>query len=327
MKFLYSAFGLAIEADREIHGLAPLNGHVPLQASDVSLHFQCRPDHATGLAETLSYTSPHLNQSGQPALRIWNVADGLISRLEYDDGHQFWVDRRGTEVWAVWPERTTFQETLPYLLGPVFGVLLRYRGFVCLHASAVALDGMVAAFVGDAGGGKSTTAALLVRHGWQLLADDIVALTGQGGVYYVNPAFSFLSLWPESVSLICGSPDALPKFTADWEKRRLSLESDGEEFSPQPLPLRVVYLLAGASPTQRACIETIPLQDALMGLIANTYGTRILDRGMRAKEFEFLGALLPNIAVRKLFARQDPLDTEQLCGLISSDFRSLLTKN
>ncbi|TGV75989.1 serine kinase, partial [Mesorhizobium sp. M2D.F.Ca.ET.145.01.1.1] len=54
--------------------------------------------------------------------------------------------------------------------------LLHQRGLLVLHASAIAVTGRGAIFMGDKGAGKSTTASALIRAGHDLLTDDVVAL-------------------------------------------------------------------------------------------------------------------------------------------------------
>jgi hypothetical protein len=62
------------------------------------------------------------------------------------------------------------------LLGPVMALLLHQRGLLVLHASAIAVAGRGAIFMGDKGAGKSTTASALIRAGHDLLTDDVVAM-------------------------------------------------------------------------------------------------------------------------------------------------------
>jgi hypothetical protein len=62
------------------------------------------------------------------------------------------------------------------LAGRLMGFLLRQRGYLALHASAVAIDGQGVLFVGDSGSGKSTTAAAFHSRGHDLLADDVAAV-------------------------------------------------------------------------------------------------------------------------------------------------------
>jgi len=83
--------------------------------------------------------------------------------------------------------------------------------------------GRCVAFLGSPGAGKSTTAAAFARDGHAVLSDDIVALVDQEGTFEVLPAYPHLCLWPDSVTMLYGSPDALPRFSTNWEKRRLAL--------------------------------------------------------------------------------------------------------
>jgi len=145
----------------------------------------------------LTYVSSDTNAAGEPALRIWRVARGAFVRLEYEDGTQFWLDRRRENVWATWPDRLSLENTASYLLGPVLGLLLRLQGVTCLHASAVAFEDRSVAFVGQTGAGKSTTAAAFARQGYGVISDDIAALVERKGAFHLMPAYPHLCLWPE----------------------------------------------------------------------------------------------------------------------------------
>ena len=126
--------------------------------------------------------------------------------MEYSDGAQFWLDHQGTRVWATWNAPLLLQDVATYLLGPVLGLLLRFRGVICLHASAVVLDDCAVAFVGSEGAGKSTTAAALARRNHAVISDDIVALAENEDRFLVLPAYPYLSLWSESAEMLFG-PD------------------------------------------------------------------------------------------------------------------------
>ena len=218
--FTYSMFGLAIRSNVSIPGLTV--AAVNFSSPSVSLQLGVPPPwtrNAERVKEDIFYTSSYLGIRGDPALRIWKVADGAYLHLIYSDGAQFWLDRLGSSVWGTWPRESSIEETSTYILGPVLGLLLRLRGVTCLHASAVTIGGSAIAFVGSAGAGKSTTAAAFARRGHSVMSDDIVALSEVDGVIRVMPAYPYLSLWPESVAMLYGSPEALPRFTANWDKR------------------------------------------------------------------------------------------------------------
>jgi hypothetical protein len=250
--------------------------------------------------------------------------------MSYRDGTEFVVNREGTDVEATWPDEATLEDTATYLLGPVLGFVLRLRGKVCLHASAVAVNNRAAAFLGPAGAGKSTTAAAFARHGHPVLSDDVSALGDRGDTFVVQPGYPHLRLWPDSVNTLFGSPEALPRLTppdginAWWDKRYLDLIEHDFPFQRDPLPLAAVYVLGGHSTDAAApFVEQMSAHEALMALIANTYTNYLLDREMRAREFELLGRLVARVAVRRLIAHADPARLPQLCQLIADEIEAL----
>lgn len=66
----------------------------------------------------------------------------------------------------------------------LLAVCLKVRGALLLHASAVQVGDRAVAFVGAAGMGKSTLAALFVTHGHRLVSDDLLRVDlGPATVY------------------------------------------------------------------------------------------------------------------------------------------------
>lgn len=271
----------------------------------------------------MNYASPYKDESGNPILTIWKVAGSRCLRLAYVDGTQFWLDREGREVWATWPAALTLEDTATYLLGPVLGILLRLRGVTCLHASAVAFGERAVAFVGSEGTGKSTTAAALAHRGYAVLSDDVVALAERDGSFFVHPAYPYLSLWPESVKSLYGSAEALPRFSANYEKRCLSLPKQELRFEERALRLTAIYILGDRRGDPAPVVEELTPQKAFLSLVANTFATNTLDSAMRAKEFEILSRLAPRVPIRALHAHQDAGRLVDLCDLLGDDTEKL----
>ncbi len=274
--------------------------------------------------EELAYVGSYSAETGEPGLRVWQVAQGAFLRIAYSDGTQFWLDRKRETLWAVWPGTLSLEDTASYLFGPILGFLLRLRGVTCLHASAVAFRDRSVAFVGSEGAGKSTTAAAFARQGYGVLSDDIVALVEREGAFHVMPAYPHLSLWPDSVKMLYGSSEALPRFIPNWEKRRLDLGSQETRFESGPLPLGAIYILGERRPGPAPFVEAIRPQAALLSLVADTYANKILDRDMRAREFEFLGRLVTTVPIRRICPHSDPTRLKDLCRVIRDDFALLL---
>jgi hypothetical protein len=243
----------------------------------------------------------------------------------YSDGARFAIDRRGREVWADWPENYTLEDACTYLLGPVMGFVLRLRGTVCLHASAVAVGDHAIALVGPPGSGKSTTAAAFACSGFPVLSDDIVALSGESGEWLVQPGYPRVNLWPDSALRLFGSEDALPRITPTWDKRYLPLGQNGYHFASKRLPLGAIYILDSRDPTLTApVVETVSRKETLMTLVANTYVNYLLDRSMRRTEFDVLSRIVSGIPVRRVRPPDDPSAILELSGAIADDARRVM---
>ncbi len=156
------------------------------------------------------------------------------------------------------------------LLGTVLAVLLYQRGFLVLHASAVAINSGVVAFLGGKGQGKSTMAATLYARGHYLMADDVVALDFSDPTRpLVFPGFPQFKLWPEAAASALGDdPETLPQLTSGYEKRA---RRAADRFSSRPLPIKYLCVLSQGS---ALALKPLQPQEAIVQLIANSYVAR-----------------------------------------------------
>ena len=188
-----------------------------------------------------------------------------------------------------------------YLLGPALALALHQRGWLVLHASAVALHGRAVAFLGAPQAGKSTLAAALHQRGAALVADDLVAVpaTDAPAAPLVYPGFPQLKLWPEAVAGLGEDPAALPALRPDLTKlaRRLS-----EGFQAAPLPLGRVYALAEAP---AVAVEALDRQAQLLELVRHSYVARALPRLDAAAHLRQCAALLRHVPVQRLTRPRD----------------------
>ncbi len=320
MNFAYSVFGLLLRSSLPIPELVP--AEAPNSDPVVNIHMnESPPREFSSEPKALIYTSEYTDPAGQPALRIWKTVDGQFLFLAYFDGTQFWMDRKGTELWAQWPDNLTIEDTATYLLGPVLGLLLRLRGVTCLHASAISVGDRAIAFVGSEGAGKSTTAAIFAQKGCPVISDDVLAITERQGSYYVFPAYPYLSLWADSVTIVYGPEKKLPSFSANWDKRLLSLSANNLRFEDKQLQLGALFILGERSSLPDSPrVEPLTPKEGLLSLVANSYATNLLDKDMRTAEFEFLGRMLPSVPVQRLIPHQDPSQVERLRDVVLRSF-------
>lgn len=323
MSHTFSVYGLGFLATRPIPGVPPTS----ISSVDIHLFLGTLPDwidEVESSSSELWYKSDYKDESGNPAQHVFRLFAGRFFRFCYADGTQFVIDQEGANIWAVWPETLSIEDTSTYLLGPVMGFVMLLHGHVSLHASAIAIDSQAIALAGPAGAGKSTTAAAFAELGYSILAEDVVTLDDRGECFLVQPAYPCIRLWPASVTALFGEHADLPKLTPTWEKRYLDLTQKPYQFHEKPLPLAAIYLLEERSEDRLApFVRQITEPEALMSLVKNTYSTRLMDKMMRGREFEFLGRLLKAVPVRQIVPHASTSNIPKLCKLIREDFEGL----
>ncbi|MDQ3917412.1 MAG: hypothetical protein M3348_02970, partial [Acidobacteriota bacterium] len=203
--------------------------------------------------------------------------------------------RRGREV-VISPTAEADENLLRlFVLGPALALLLYQRGLLVLHASAAALAGGAVAFLGYSGRGKSTTAAALHARGHRLVADDVVAVeNGTDGPPNVWPGFPQLKLWPEVVGSLGVEPESLRRLHHSFDKRARRVS---EGFSPEPLPLKRLYVLAEADSYGA---ELLAPQDAVIELVRHSYGVRLLSTRPGGEHFSRCADLAKRMPVYRL---------------------------
>ena len=318
MDYRCSIYGLGIVTNRIIPGVPAST----IASEDLRITFGSLPARLHELSAAPSeacYVADYKSECGEPALRVFRLLDGKYYRFDYADQTQFAVDRSGSEVWAQWSKPLTLEDTATYLLGPVLGFVMLLRGIVCLHASAVAIGDEAIALLGPAGSGKSTTAAAFAERGYRVLAEDVVTLDDRRDRFLVRPGYPCIRLWPPAVKALYGSETHLPRLTPNWDKCYLDLS---ERFQGDPLPLAAIYQLGERHHDARApYVEALDRTAGLMALVANTYATKLMDKQMRAREFELLTRVVGNIPLRRVTPNADPARINDLCVTILNDIK------
>jgi hypothetical protein len=314
----YLAYGLQLVSDSPIAGLIPLESP-RWKFPQISVRFHA-DEPKNGGDEALWYTSDIPDENGNPALKIWkNKASGGY-RIHYSHGLEFYVDRDASSILVHCCDEPAKADAAEFLLGPVLGIVLRLRGFTCLHASAVAVGEEAIAFAGPEGAGKSTTAAMFVEEGHAALADDVVTLVERGSCFEVPAGCAYLNLWPESLEMLRGTDQPAPADKPSADKRQWALSAECGKFLGESLSLGAIYLLGERSRGPNANrIENLSPKEALMGLIANTYANKLLDPEMRAREFELLGRLVKHVRVRRVTPHEDASRLRELHEVILQD--------
>ncbi len=321
MSYHYSICGLQLAADRELPGLTAV---AAVSQPDVRLYWQKESPQLIARLSTLRVwhvTTEH-EINDDPELVIEKTSDGSFYCLRYVNGANFILDAQGTEIWIRYAAPLTMADVLAYLFCPVMSFVLYLRGVVCLHASAIAVEGQTFALIGQSGAGKSTTAAMFAQMGFSILSDDLLALCERDGAFCAQPSYPQIHLRTESVPLLYGAETNLPQLAPTWDKRRLDLQQPQQQsFQNQALPLSAIYLLSERVADPAApFIKPLAATEGLLTLLADTFSAGLPDKNVRAREFNTLSRLIQQIPLRRAIPHQDATRLPALCRAILDDF-------
>ena len=322
----YRAYGLSCLSDAPVSGFS----HEPISSRKPDITVELCPSaplwvqKARALAPSPMHAKIGELQAVGSSCTITAYGTEEYFELAYCDGTQFVLDGEARRVWGTCLPPLTMDDLAVYLRGPVMGFVLRRRGVMALHASAVAIEGQAVVLCGPSEAGKSTTAAALALRGVPVVSDDITALSEGGAGYLVEPGYPRICLWPDAVRDLLGQLDALPRLTPSWEKCFLPLDGSNASFEAQRKPLGAVYMLAPrAAEANAPRIEEVGPREALLQLVQNTYMNWLLDRDQRAAEFDALSKLVTQVPVRRIVPHADPGRIGELCDLILADAKCL----
>lgn len=326
----YTAYGLTIDSPWPLPMLLP---RPPGSAPDVLLNWVGDAESASSGLDWVEVLSPELGW--RPTLTFWratgNDGDYLRLSLQTESGPVAFVFHPGLDAIDIqWASAVELADVTAYLIGIGLGCLLRRRGVICLHASALAVDGGAILLVGESGSGKSTTATALMYHGGSLLSDDIAPLYWDGERWLVQSGYPRLRLLPDAALSLAGSIENLtPVFADPYDKRYLepTLKDSAEHaFCPHPLPLAAVYILGERSlEVATPAIVTLPPQQRLLALLRHTYGDYVVEPSLRDRVFTWLGHLARMTPIRQLERPDDLARLPALCKLILEDARRSTT--
>ncbi|WP_375501780.1 hypothetical protein [uncultured Jatrophihabitans sp.] len=174
------------------------------------------------------------------------------------------------------------------------------RGSPVLHA-AVALGPTGAVLLtGDSSAGKSVLLASLLARGWQLLSDDLAALSmGADGVVRVLPVSDELRLWPDAEAHVEYRPG---------------------RFVTEAVTVSRVWML-GASNEPGVTVADITGLDRFTALVKAAYNSRIAAALLdRRANLQIIGPLAhSDIPIRRLTRSRAGWTAEQLADIVAGD--------
>lgn len=206
---------------------------------------------------------------------------------------EFIISKEGDSVQVAHTDDAPFLEVMRYLTGVAFGACLRFKGVLCLHASAISVNGSALVFVGPSRTGKSTLSAAFHQRNFPLISEDIVAIDQHNVGVYVRSGYAGVRLYSDTLNHLYRS-SAIPNALAVHQKFLYPLD----EIPIQSHLMQSLYILAARNPTlEYPRITAIDGLSALMLLTDHFYLHRFIGNLWLERDFPRLGKLITSTKI------------------------------
>ncbi|MEO0907563.1 MAG: hypothetical protein AAFY07_08530 [Pseudomonadota bacterium] len=185
-------------------------------------------------------------------------------------------------------------------------ILGNHHGGLFLHGSAVRIaqdaDGEAAAiaFLGLSRGGKTTLAGSFAKAGHAFMTEDVIDLSCNEGVYWLEPKRSKLRLFIDSAQHLLGEEARFE----DADRKQDVNAGASLPFFDSPVPLRQIYVL-GADHKADLSIRSLSLQEALTALMPHAFILDVEDKPRLRAHFSRIADLSRDIGCYALDYRRE----------------------
>jgi hypothetical protein len=324
MSFFYSIYGLNIKSSKKIAVLTEA------KIEKVNLYVTWIATTDTIAHEKLAW-APILTRELELRKQItFYGAEGvggqflkICFRTDYG-GLSFILNSQKSELYIQHTDKEPDADLDSFFVGTILGCVLRLKGELCLHASAININGKAVLLAGDKRSGKSTTAAAFAKMGYKVLSDDIAVVRINNGRFYVEPGYPKIRLRPKSLEEL--HPNAAEHFPDVFTTRDSRYADIKNSFQPYALPLGAIYLMSGSDDKVKIPSVKPVLGGGMIRLHKNTFASYIITPDMRKNEFEVIGKLISAIPLRTLHFERDVKLVNLQCEVVISDFETIVSK-
>ena len=226
--YYYKAYELSIESDIKIPQLIELD----IQTCDIKI--------------SLSKVDHKIKEFVDLGHDFGKKPNGFWFKNKYG---YFQIENGDTII--IEPYNEFVDEIVPFVLGYCMATLFEQRGFVAIHGSSVAKDGLGYIIAGDSGSGKSTLTNRLLENEYRLLADDVSMVSGDG---YIYPGFPTQNICDNLLVENHGF-DIIMKIEEERDKYLIDRKKD---FYDKPVKLQYVIVL---NISEDQSLDIYPIKD------------------------------------------------------------------
>lgn len=245
---------------------------------------------------------------------FWQPPDGGLGfwSLLSEGYAEYTISADGSTIAVVHSKQAPFLEVMRYITGVSLGAALRFRGVLCLHASAVLVNDSALIFAGPSHTGKSSLSAAFHRRGYCLISEDVVALDQRDDGVFVRPGYAGIRLYPDALDYLYGSDIVAEALPVD---RKLLYQLDA--IPAAACPIQALYLLAPRNPDlSQPRMARINQTSALLALTGQLYLHHFAGQRWLARDFPRLGRLVQRVPVYVLERTDSLSDLDATVDLI-----------
>lgn len=293
----YKCYGLFISSEIALPELIPVLDKVEKGEAEVRISIREVPTNGLPTGERFG---PNLWASESALwLHVPRVARFLI--------------REGKEI-LIDPEPGADEDSIRlYLLGSALGAILFQRRYLVLHGNAIRVGDGCMVCVGPSGAGKSTLAAVFMRHGHQILADDVVPINASGQAL---PGFPRIKMWQDTADRMNIDTGGLRRIRPNMKKFNYPAS---DLFADQPLPVKWIYVLE-RHPQKEILLNPVHGMERFHVLHQNTYRVRYIKALLlKAEHLKLCSRLSGNIHLVRLTRPEHGYSADEMVARILDD--------
>lgn len=306
--YRYAAYGVSIRSD------APL----PLPPLATSGVFEIEVHNNNGPINPCIQVESGFEQNPSTAFDVASFPDGSsyvrmpgVGEISVSPDGRFLDCRRYAE--------STSESFNVYLVTQALSFALVKCGLEPLHATAVAIDGKAALFLGDCGFGKSTLAAAFLQAGYPLLTDDLLVLHKPHAALLAYPGSPRIKLFPQMARKFLGESVTGAPMNPYTHKMIVPLKE--WQVCTDALPVGGIYALARASEVRGAEVglSVMSQRETFLALLAGTFNRTLLEPARLRRQFEATQGLANTLRVKKLSYPRSLCSLPAVLELVISD--------
>jgi hypothetical protein len=202
-----------------------------------------------------------------------------------------------------------------FLLHTVLAALLQQREYLVLHGAAAVVDGKAVVLVGNSSVGKTAIALTLFDRGYEILGDEICAITLQDGKPVVVPGVPQLNVWGDTLKRADHDVERYRPIRQEIEKYAVPIH---DQFGKSSVELGNIVLMKQHNLVENAW-EPLKGAAGFEQLMRSAYFVETVAN--QAQHFKIAAAIMQNMHLGRVTFNDQPYQVDKVTDFILGELR------